>query len=118
MHSSASPFQPRGFLVPSALSANGADTVAAPRGLAGLAAVAARLAVREPETDQLMSVVEAAKGALGADECVLWSFAPGGLERFAASSHSAARADEVSALLAAGETERNGLIVRPLVTDE
>src|SRR5262249_44127764 len=110
----ASHLQRRGSLVPPALAPTNPDTVAAPPSLAGLAAVAARLAVREPETDQLVSVVEAAKGAIGADECVLWSFTPGGLERLAASLHSGARADEVSALLAGGELERNGLIVRPL----
>jgi two-component system NtrC family sensor kinase len=105
-------------LVPSAIAAGNADAVAAPRGLAGIAAVAARLAVREPENDQLASVVEAAKAALHADECVLWSFTPSGLERLVASPHSVARADEVSALLAAGETERKGLVARELITDE
>ena len=92
--------------------------VAAPRGLAGVAAVAARLAVRDPENDQLALVVEAARAALRADECVLWSFTDGGLERLASSGHSSTRADEVSALLAAGETERNGLVVRSLIADE
>ena len=80
--------------------------------------MAARLAVRHPEHDQLAAVVDAARVALQADECVLWSFTPGGLERLAVSGHGGTRPDEVSALLAAGEAERHGLVVRPLVTDE
>ena len=103
---------------PPTITANSADTVASARGLAGVAAVAARLAVRDPEHDQLAGVVDAARAALGADECVLWSFAPGGLERLAASGHGGTRPDDVSSLLAAGLTERNGLVVRPLMSDE
>jgi two-component system NtrC family sensor kinase len=99
-----------------AVSATTGDSIAAPRGLAGVALVAARLANREPELDQLSDVIDAARGALNADECVLWSFAPGGLERVAASGSGGTRADEVSALLAAGNIERNGLVVRPLIT--
>ena len=68
---------------PPAIAAVNADAVAAPRALAGVAAVAARLAVREPEHDQLAAVVDAARAALSADECVLWSFSPGGLEKLA-----------------------------------
>jgi two-component system NtrC family sensor kinase len=83
-----------------------------------VAAVAATLAVREPERDQLVSVVDAARAALRADECVLWSFSPGGLEKLASSGHGPTRPDEVSALLAADLTERKGLVVRPLVTNE
>ena len=86
------------------------------RGLAGVAAVAARLAVRGAERDQLELVADAARSALLAEECVLWMFTPGGLERLAASAHAATRADEVSGLLAAGVAERNGLVVRPLMT--
>ena len=99
-------------------SATTSEHGASPRGLAGVAAVAARLAVREPERDQLELVVDAARSALCADECVLWAFTPGGLDRLAASAHAATRADEVSVLLAGGVAERNGLVVRPLVTGD
>jgi two-component system NtrC family sensor kinase len=105
-------------LVPPAPFAANPDALAEPRGLAGVAAVAARLAVRDTEIDQLASVVDAARAALGADACVLWSFAPGGLEPMASSGAPAIRADEVSSLLASGLTERNGLLVRPLVSDD
>ena len=114
----ALPKTSRTLLATPLISARSADTVAAPQGLAGVALVAARLAGRDPETEQLDAVVDAARAALHAEECVLWSFAPGGLERLAASGHGGIRADEVSALLAAGQAERNGLVVRPLVTDD
>ena len=91
---------------------------ASARGLAGVAAVAARLAVREPGRDQLELVVDAARSALRADECVLWTFTPVGLDRLAASPHAATRAEDVSVLLAGGVAERNGLVVRPLVTGD
>ena len=99
-------------------SATTSEHAASLRGLAGVAAVAARLAVREPERDQLELVVDAARSALAADECVLWTFTPGGLDRLAASAHASTRADDVSALLAGGVAERNGLVVRPLVTGD
>jgi two-component system NtrC family sensor kinase len=105
-------------LAPPAISAINADVVAAPRALAGIAAVAARLAAREPEHDQLVAVVDAARAAVNADECVLWSFSPGGLEKLASSGHQGTKPDEVSALVAADLAEANGIIVRPLVTDE
>jgi len=94
------------------------DVIAVPRGLAGVAAVAARLAVREPEHDQLASVVDAARAAMRAEECVLWAFSPGGLEKLVSSGHGTTKPDEVSVLLAADLAERNGLVVRPLVTEE
>ena len=53
-----------------------------------------------------------------ADECVLWSFSSSGLERLASSGHVATRAEDVSVLLAAGDGERDGLLVRQLVTDD
>ena len=110
--------QPRGLLGLPAISAVSADAVATPRALAGVAAVAARLAAREAERDHLVSVVDAARGALNADECVLWAFSPGGLEKLASSGHSVTKPDEVSALLAADITERAGLVVRPLIAEE
>ena len=85
---------------PPAISTVNAEMVTAPRALAGIAAVAARLAAREPEHDQLVAVVEAARAAINADECVLWSFSPGGLEKLACSGHHGTKPDEVSALLA------------------
>jgi two-component system NtrC family sensor kinase len=94
------------------------DTGDSLRGLAGVAAVAARLAVRDAERDQLELAVEAARSALLAEECVLWTFTPGGLDRLAASAHATTRPDEVSSLLAGGVAERNGLVVRPLVTGD
>ncbi len=103
---------------PPAIAAVNADAVAAPRALAGIAAVAARLAAREPEHDQLVAVVDAARAAVNADECVLWSFSPGGLEKLASPGHQGTKPDEVSALLAADLAEANGIIVRPLLTDE
>jgi two-component system NtrC family sensor kinase len=105
-------------LAPTAFSATTPDAVAAPRSLAGVAAVAARLAVRAADENQMASVVEAARAALSAEECVLWSFTVGGLERLVSAGHTGTRPDEVSALLAAGQAERDGLVVRPLVTDE
>src|SRR4029453_5613656 len=68
--------QPRGHLGSPAISAVSADVVATPRALAGVAAVAARLAAREAERDHLVPGVDAARAALNADECVLWSFIP------------------------------------------
>ena len=100
-----------------ALSAK-TESVAAARGLAGVAAVAAQLAARVAEEDQLSAVIEAARAALHADECVLWAFSLGGLERVASSGHALARADEVSALLAAGDTERDKLVVRQLISED
>ena len=102
-------------MVPTALSAPSHSPV---RGLAGVAAVAEHLAARGAEHDQLASVVDAARAALHADECVLWSFSPSGLERLAASGHVATRAEDVSALLAVGDGERGGLVVRQLVSDD
>lgn len=102
-------------MVPTALSAPSHSPA---RGLAGVAAVAAHLAARGAEHDQLASVVEAARAALQADECVLWSFSSSGLERLASSGHVATRAEDVSVLLAAGDGERDGLLVRQLVTDD
>jgi two-component system NtrC family sensor kinase len=90
----------------------------AARGLASVAVVAARLASRQPGRDQLGSVVEAARVTLRAEECVLWTFTPGGLERLASSGRDCTRVDQVSALLASGETERPGLAVRPLLSDD
>jgi two-component system NtrC family sensor kinase len=89
-----------------------------PRGLAGIAAVAARLAASGAEDEQLASGIDAARTAVNADECAVWSFALGGLDRMASSGHIATRADEVSAMLAAGESERGRLVVRPLVADD
>ena len=43
---------------------------------------------------------------------------PGGLERLAASAHAATRADEVSALLALGDGERDQLAVRQLIAED
>ena len=103
---------------PPAISAVNAEVIAAPRALAGIAAVAARLAARDPEHDQLVAVVEAARTAINADECVLWSFSPGGLEKLASSGHQGTKPDEVSALLAADLAEANGIIVRPLLAEE
>ena len=104
-------------MVPTALS--GRSQSASPaHGLAGVAVVAARLAAGGAERDQLEAVIEATRDALRADECVLWSFSPGGLERLASSGHLATRADEVSSLLAAGDGERDRLIVRQLVADD
>jgi two-component system NtrC family sensor kinase len=80
--------------------------------------VAEHLAARGAEHDQLASVVDAARAALHADECVLWSFSPSGLERLAASGHVATRAEDVSALLAVGDGERGVLVVRQLVSDD
>jgi len=88
------------------------------RGLAGVAAVAARLAQRGGEHEQLGSVIEAARVALRADNCTLWSFTPSGLERLASAGHSTTSPEEISVLLAAGEAERTGLVVRPLIADE
>jgi hypothetical protein len=107
----------RGFVVPPALSAK-TGSVNAARGLAGLAAVAARLAVSGTDEEQLASVVDAARTALEADECVLWAFTIGGLDRMAASGPTLTGADEVSVLLAAGESERDRLIVRQLSADD
>jgi len=104
-------------LVPTSLTAS-TDSVAAARGLAGVAAVAARLAAHGAEDDQLTLVVDAVRAALQADECVLWSFSPGGIDRIASSGHVATGADEVSALLAAGDSERDRLVVRQLITDD
>jgi two-component system, NtrC family, sensor kinase len=103
-------------LGPTALST--AKSIPATRGLSGLAAVAARLAERGDERDQLPSVLEAARAAIEADECVLWAFAPSGLERIASSGHVVTRADEVSALLALGDGERDQLVVRHLMAGE
>ena len=100
------------------LTASTAESVSAARGLAGVAAVAAHLAARGAEEEQLSSVVEATRVALQAEECVLWSFSPGGLERLAWSGHGGTRADEVSALLAFGDGDRDTLIVRQLVADD
>ena len=100
-----------------ALSAK-TESVAAARGLAGVAAVAAQLAARVAEEDQLAAVIEAARAALHADECVLWAFSLGGLERVASSGHARTRADEVSALLAAGDSERDMLVVRQLISED
>ena len=105
-------------MAPPAISAANADAVAAPRALAGSAAVAARLAAREPEHDQLVAVVDAARAAVNAEECVLWLFSPGGLEKLASAGHQGTKPDEVSALLAADLAEANGIIVRPLLSDE
>ena len=105
-------------MAPPAISAANADAVAAPRALAGIAAVAARLAAREPEHDQLVAVVDAARAAVNAEECVLWLFSPGGLEKLASAGHQGTKPDEVSALLAADLAEANGIIVRPLLSDE
>jgi two-component system NtrC family sensor kinase len=104
-------------LVPTALSSKTGSASTA-RGLAGVAAVAARLAASGAEDEQLTAVVDAARAAVQADECVLWAFSVGGLDRVASSGHVVTRADEVSALLAAGESERERLIVRQLLTDE
>jgi two-component system NtrC family sensor kinase len=104
-------------VVPTALSAK-TGSAAGPRGLAGIAAVAARLAASGAEDEQLASGIDAARTAVNADECAVWSFAPGGLDRMASSGHIATRADEVSAMLAAGECERDQLVVRPLMTDD
>jgi two-component system NtrC family sensor kinase len=104
-------------LVPTALSSKTGSASTA-RGLAGVAAVAARLAASGAEDEQLTAVVDAARAAVQADECVLWAFSVGGLDRVASSGHVVTRADEVSALLAAGESERDRLIVRQLLTDE
>jgi two-component system, NtrC family, sensor kinase len=104
-------------LIPTALSAR-SEFVTPARGLAGVAVVAARLAERGAEREELASVVEAARDALRAEECVLWSLSPGGLERLAASAHAATRADEVSALLAMGEGERDQLVVRQLIAED
>jgi two-component system NtrC family sensor kinase len=105
-------------LAPSAFSATTADSVGLSRGLAGVAAVAARLAERGVEHDQLASVVEAARIALRAENCVLWLFTPSGLERLVSAGNSSTGAEEISVLLAAGESERKGLVVRALVADE
>jgi two-component system NtrC family sensor kinase len=104
-------------LVPTALSSKTGSASTA-RGLAAVAAVAARLAASGAEEEQLTAVVDAARAAVQSDECVLWAFSVGGLDRVASSGHVATRADEVSALLAAGESERDRLIVRQLLTDE
>jgi two-component system, NtrC family, sensor kinase len=63
-------------------------------------------------------VVDAARSALQADECVLWSFSPGGLERLASAGRMITRADEVSPLLASGQSEHDGLVVRTLMADD
>ena len=104
-------------MVPTALSLK-TGSAAGPRGLAGIAAVAARLAAVGAEDEQLASVIDAARIAVNADECAVWSFALGGLDRMASSGHSATRADEVSAMLAAGESERDRLFVRQLTADD
>jgi len=104
-------------LAPSALSAP-ADTAPAARGLAGIAAVAAQLAVHHAGGDHVDVVAEAARAALGADACAVWRFTPGGLERLAAAGRAVARPEEVSAMLAAGDTERDGTVVRHLATDD
>jgi two-component system NtrC family sensor kinase len=104
-------------LAPPAFSAASADTVALSRGLAGVAAVAARLALHGAD-DHLGAVMNAVREALRAEECVLWSFTPGGLEAMASSGSRGTRVDEVSAMLAAAALERNGLFVRALVADE
>jgi len=83
----------------------------------GVAAVAACLAL-DPADDDLGSLLDALRAALRADECVLWSFTPGGLELLASSGPRGTRADEVSAMLANSAAESNGLFVRPLVVDE
>ncbi|HEX6052027.1 MAG TPA: ATP-binding protein [Gemmatimonadaceae bacterium] len=91
---------------------------AAARGLAGVAAVAARLAARQSGTDQLHAVVEAARVALNAEECVVWAANPGGLERHAASGRDQTAPAQVSRLLARGGGERDGLTVLRLVADD
>ena len=103
-------------MAPSAFSATTADSVAVSRGLAGVAAVAARLALGA--ADQLGSVIEAVRAALHADECVLWSFTPGGLTPLASSGPRGIRAEEVSAHLAASAADSDALVVRPLIADE
>ena len=65
-----------------------------------------------------MAVVDAARQALAADECALWAFSSSGLDRIALSGRGTTRADEVSMLLAAGESERDRLVVRQLVADD
>jgi two-component system NtrC family sensor kinase len=100
------------------LTASTAESVSAARGLAGVAAVAARLAARGADEEHLAAIVDAIRIALQADECVLWLFSPGGLERLASSGHGGTRADEVSTLLASGDGERNSVIVRQLIADD
>jgi PAS domain S-box-containing protein len=107
----------RGFLVPIALSSK-IGSVSAARGLAGVATVASHLAASGREGEQLAFVVDATRAAVHAEECVLWSFSLGGLDRIASSGHIGTRPDEVSAMLASGESERDRLIVRPLITEE
>ena len=104
-------------MVPIALSSK-TGSVSASRGLAGVAAVAAQLAASGAEDEQLTAVADAARAAIHADECVLWAFSVGGLDRMASSGHVTTRPDEVSAMLAAGESERDRLVVRQLNTDD
>jgi len=104
-------------LVPIALSSK-IGSVSAARGLAGVATVASHLAASGREGEQLAFVVDATRAAVHAEECVLWAFSLGGLDRIASSGHVGTRPDEVSAMLASGESERDRLIVRPLLTEE
>src|SRR5690242_14606685 len=62
--------------------------------------------------------MDSVREALRADECVLWSFTPGGLQAMTSAGPRSTRVDEVSAMLAAAALERDGLVVRPLVADE
>ena len=94
------------------------SSATAARGLAGVAAVAARLAAQQSGTGQLKAVADAVLVALNADECVLWAANPGGLERLASAGREGTRAEDISPLLARGGGERNGLTVLRLVADE
>lgn len=100
------------------LSDLAADSAPAARGLAGVAAVAACLARHPDGREHLPAVLDAIRSALRAEEAVLWSFRPGGLERLASAGHTSLRADEVSALLAAGEEDRDDIAVRQLMADD
>jgi two-component system NtrC family sensor kinase len=91
---------------------------AAARGLAGVAAVAARLAERQGWSHQLDAVAEASRVAIGAEECVIWGMNPGGLDRVASSGRGETTPAQVSRLLARGGGERDGLVVRRLVADD
>jgi two-component system NtrC family sensor kinase len=103
-------------LASTALSTSSAP--AAARGLAGVAAVAARLAARQSDVAQLDGVAEAARVALNAEECVIWAAYPGGLGRLASSGRDATAPEDVSQLLARGGGERDGLVVRRLLADD
>jgi len=105
-------------LAPPAFAATTADSIALSPGLAGVAAVASRLALCDGDPDQLGSVIDAAREALRAHECVLWSFTPGGLEPIASSGVRGMTVEQVSALLAGPEPGRSGVVVRALVADE